>query len=133
MNRYEMLVVGFLYILAIRKAWVDFHVQTIRFKATHFVWMKSGEIPKELAREIGQVWPWSYLYFEWWNWNFTRYIIHQDHYELMQEFMGEQLKRQDLNLETVQKELDEAAPKVVGSLLSAKTIQEEPIEEPKQE
>jgi hypothetical protein len=47
---------------------------------------------------MSQIWPISHILFEVWRWDFSRYIVHQDHFGAMTAFISKELQRKDLDL-----------------------------------
>ncbi len=82
--------------LIVRKHWINYHVQAYSFKSVYYLW-KMGKTP-DVAGEMSQLWPMSHMLFELWRWDFSRYIVYQDHYEEMEAFMGNETRLSDAQL-----------------------------------
>jgi hypothetical protein len=98
--------IAFFVVMVIRSIWVSQQVEEYQFKCLHYLAM-NPELPPSVAVELADLWPKQWLYWDWIHWDFTRYVVHQDHYEDMTEYFDSQLARENLDITTIQKEISE--------------------------
>lgn len=90
-------------LVTIRRFWVMYSVESYQLKVFHYTTM--NQLEEKMVMEMHQFWPVYYAYYEIWNWDFTKYIVHLDHYEKMKKFIDQELSRKDLDNDTFQREL----------------------------
>jgi len=98
---------AFVAVIMIRNVWLTYNVEKYQFKTLHYLQMNPN-LPPTVYGEMADLWPKSYLHWDWLHWDFSRYVVHQDHYQAMEEYMESQLDRKDLDIDTVRRELAEA-------------------------
>ncbi len=82
-------------VYAIRGHWVYHQSARYTLLATYWcVVTKQGVI---VADEMSQTWGYNYLMFEWWHWDWRRYLVYRGHYDEMMEWMMSEVTRPDLN------------------------------------
>lgn len=86
-----------------RSMWVAYKLEDYHFRATHYLTM--NQLPAEVAHSMYETWGKEWMYWELWRWDFSRYIVDQEHYHGMLEYMDTQLARTDLDYETFRREV----------------------------
>jgi hypothetical protein len=112
-----LLSLGFVLMLAIRAYWVSYCLEAYNLKTLHYITM-SG-IDEVAAAELYELWPRHYLYWEWLHWDFRRYVVNIERYDLMQEWTASQLAREDLDLFTFRVELAKVEARDAADRLAA--------------
>lgn len=85
----------FLLLLSLRVYWILWQVDTYTAKALYWTFRTKQTV--EVTNEMSKLWPLYHMVFEMWNWSFQRYVIHQDHYLDMQDYIAQELKRNDID------------------------------------
>lgn len=93
-------------VLIIRRLWLAACVEQYGFNALYFC--QRNKLPIHVADEMSQLWPISHMIMEIWHWDFSRYVIHQDHLEAMNAFIAEEKERKDLDLDQLNRENDQS-------------------------
>ena len=106
----------FLSISTFRSFWVAKKIEEYQFKCLHYLTM-NPKIDTLVGVEMAQLWPKFFVHWEWWNWDFSRYIIHHDHYEKMNAWFDVQLERDDLDEGVFHRELREIEKEAYKKLL----------------
>lgn len=83
-------------ILLIRRFWLLAKIEEYSLSALYFCHKTKTSVV--IADEMFQLWSTTHMLFEVWRWNFSRYIVHQDHLEDMNAFIAIELERDDLDL-----------------------------------
>lgn len=91
--------------LIIRRLWLTAKIEQYGFDALYYC--QRNKLPIHVADEMSQLWPVSHMTMEIWHWDFSRYIIHQDHLEAMNAFISKEKERKDLDLDQLNRENDE--------------------------
>ena len=84
-------------ILFVRRLWIKAELEKYNLNALYF--LHRNKLSMVVADEMSHVWSYSHMLFEIWRWDFSRYIVHQDHLEVMNAFIASELERKDLDLE----------------------------------
>lgn len=100
------LVTLILSVLIIRRLWLTAKIEQYGFDALYYC--QRNKLPVHVADEMSQLWPISHITMEIWHWDFSRYIIHQDHLEAMNAFIAEEKERKDLDLDQLNRENGES-------------------------
>lgn len=95
-------------VLLVRRLWLSAELERYGLNALYYCHKK--QLSVVTADEMSQFWPLYHMLFEVWHWDFSRYIVHQDHLADMNAFIAEELERKDLDLEMF--EVHSAAPPV---------------------
>jgi len=90
------LIVGVLFILLVRRLWLMAELEKYGLNALYYC--QRNKLPVHIADEMSQIWPTFHILFEVWHWDFSRYVVHQDHLETMNVFIAAELARKDLDL-----------------------------------
>jgi hypothetical protein len=72
--------------LIIRRHWLNYHIATYTFTSVYYLWKTNK--PSSVSAEMGQLWPMATMLLELWRWDFARYVVYQDHYEELQDFLA---------------------------------------------
>lgn len=115
------IIAGFLLLTFIRSSWVQYEVERYELKLVHYITM--NRLPDSVRDDMCALWPKGFQQWEWWNWDFRRYVVDHEHYDLMEEWFDSQLAREDLDYPTFRREVDriealereELAAKITGS------------------
>lgn len=99
------LVALILSVLIIRRFWLTACVEEYGFNALYYCQRK--QLSVVTADEMSRLWPGYIMLFEIWHWDFSRYVIHQDHLEAMNAFISTEMERKDLDLSQLNRENDE--------------------------
>lgn len=83
-------------ILLVRRLWLMAELERYGLDALYFC--QRNKLPVHVADEMSQIWPTSHILLEIWCWDFSRYIVHQDHLSEMNTFITAELMRKDLDL-----------------------------------
>lgn len=90
----------------IRMRWLTYKMATHMIVSTWYSYVKaSGSVTLD---ELMRLWPSGQIFWEFWNWSWPRYVVHQGLHDEVQEWLAEQLQRTDLTWERVMEELEEA-------------------------
>jgi hypothetical protein len=82
--------------LSVRGRWVLWQIEAYKINALWY--LSKTKQSKGVATEMSVIWPLTNILLEPWNWNFSRYIVHQDHLENMNEFMKRELEKPKLSV-----------------------------------
>ena len=100
---YTLLAVAFLLLLfAIRGHWIVWQAQRHGLLATY--WARRTQVKPEVAAGLGQVWSTNHILLELWCWDWRRYVVDQESYDLMCRWVIGELRRTDLTMETYLRE-----------------------------
>jgi hypothetical protein len=83
-------------VLLIRQLWLMSKIEEYTLNSLYFC--HRNKLSTVVADEMSQIWPISHILFEVWRWDFSRYIVHQDHFGAMTAFISKELQRKDLDL-----------------------------------
>lgn len=83
-------------VLMVRRLWIVAELERYGLDALYYC--QRNKLPVHIADEMAQIWPISHILLEVWHWNFSRYVVHQDHLETMNVFIAAELARKDLDL-----------------------------------
>lgn len=83
-------------VLLVRRLWLMAELERYGLNALYFC--QRNKLPVHVADEMSQIWPTFHILFEVWHWDFSRYVVHQDHLETMNVFIAAELTRKDLDL-----------------------------------
>lgn len=83
-------------ILLIRRLWLLSKVEEYALNALYFC--HKNKLSVVVADEMSQIWPVSHILLEVWHWDFSRYVVHQDHLWAMNTFIAGELERKNLAL-----------------------------------
>ena len=122
-----IIAIAFVLALAVRSYWVSFQLEQYDLVCLHYITMCN--LDEEAARELYELWPRSYLYWEWWHWDFSRYVVNTERYGLMMDWIASQLARQDLSIDTFRRELAKVEERDAADRLAAFQASQ-PSEEP---
>lgn len=84
----------------IRGRWIGYKTEEHQLKTVWYCWRTKQK--ESVLLELLALWPSGTMLFEFWCWNFDRYIIHRDRLEEMKEFIDHELLREDIDLEMLQ-------------------------------
>lgn len=82
--------------LLVRRLWLASQIEEYGFNALYYC--QRNKLPVHIADEMSQIWPGYIMLLEIWRWDFSRYIVHQDHLSDMNTFITSELSRKDLDL-----------------------------------
>lgn len=82
--------------LLVRQLWLASQIEEYGFNALYYC--QRNKLSVVIADEMSQIWPGHIMLLEIWRWDFSRYIVHQDHLESMNAFIASELARKDLDL-----------------------------------
>ncbi|MES2307283.1 MAG: hypothetical protein V4507_00330 [Verrucomicrobiota bacterium] len=82
-----ILIAALICIFSIRMAWIAHSVDLLVLNS--FYWTLKTKQSSKVIGEITAFWPYFYMVMELWNWSFRRYVIHQDHFDAIKEFVRE--------------------------------------------
>ena len=82
--------------LFVRRLWIVAELEKYNLNALYF--LHRNKLSVIMADEMSHVWPYSHMLLEVWRWDFSRYVVHQDHLEVMNAFISSELERKDLDL-----------------------------------
>lgn len=103
MNTLAILAIAILIsTLFVRYIWLSSEVEKYSLNAVYYCHRKKLGIA--VAQEMAEIWPIGYIIMEIWRWDFSRYVVHQDHLEGMALFIHEELQRKDLDFARWEKE-----------------------------
>jgi hypothetical protein len=97
-------------LIIIRRLWILANIETYTLTASWYCWRTKQ--PNYVTKEMGELWPTSYMFWEFWHWDFRRYIVHQEHHDAMVEQIVEDLSKTDLGWEIFQDKTTPPAPPV---------------------
>lgn len=83
-------------VLLVRRLWLMAELERYGLNALYFC--QRNKLPVHVADEMSQIWPTFHILLEVWHWDFSRYVVHQDHLETMNTFISSELERKDLDL-----------------------------------
>ena len=89
-------------ILLIRRLWLLSKIEEYALNALYFC--HKNKLSVVVADEMSQIWPVSHILFEVWRWDFSRYVVHQDHLEAMNTFVAGELDKKNLALTEFEEE-----------------------------
>lgn len=88
--------------LFVRRLWMFSKLEEYGLNALYYC--HRNQVSAIVADEMSQIWPASHIMLELWNWDFSRYVVHQDHLIKMNEFISKELERKDLDLKRWEEE-----------------------------
>lgn len=88
--------------LLIRRLWLLSKVEEYALNALYYC--HKNKLSVVVADEMSQIWPVGHILLEVWRWDFSRYIVHQDHLEAMNTFIAGELERKNLALTEFEEE-----------------------------
>ena len=83
-------------LLLVRRLWLMAELERYGLDALYYCHRK--QLSVVIADEMSLIWPTSQIILEVWHWDFSRYVVHQDHLADMKAFISEELGRKDLDL-----------------------------------
>lgn len=90
---YQYLVffcLALLFVFLVRDRWIK---KEIKLYFTNLNWWANASDPSpQVRQESVLIWPYHYMFFELWRWNFRRYVVHHEHYDSVAEFVREELR-----------------------------------------
>lgn len=69
----------------IRLRWIVWKLEDYRLKVLWFC--VATKQKKEILQDMSQLWPITIMAFQLWNWNFRKYVVDQEKYDEMIEFL----------------------------------------------
>lgn len=100
-----IIIVALLALFLVRSHWISWQLERYTILATYWcLRTKQGVV---VADEMSNLWPLFHLHFHLFHWNLRHFVVYQDHYDAMTEWVEGELKRTDLDWETLAKEVSE--------------------------
>lgn len=94
---------AFGFLICIRSFWVSWALEDYQMRSLTYLTL--CRLDEEAGSDMGELWPRSYMYWELWRWDFRRYVIDHERYDLMVEWLDTQLARTDLSHDVLQREI----------------------------
>lgn len=84
-------------ICSIRDHWLAYCTE--RYVLIGDYWLRATGQPQSVAVEMAEFWPKSTMRLELWRWDFSRYVVYQDHLSDSMTFAVKACLRRELTLE----------------------------------
>ncbi len=93
---YLYLIPLVLVFLSLRSRWLQWKIEDHVIKSTWYA--VRNDLTPEQTDDLAKLWPLSHCVWEFWRWDFSRYIMDHDQLVEMNKFIDGELKRSDLTL-----------------------------------